>query len=159
MGLSIYALKLGKKISKEEYNYDGHGYNVFQADGMYPINHIPSIEEGYYEADILCSNCDIFYSKYSVFRNIISRVVLKHPVVHIWNNAHLFLHKPFIEFLETSDCEGSIDWTVAEKILKDFEKYEAVIKPELDDYFCRFFDNYVRVLKVVVENKGIVYYS
>lgn len=159
MGLSIYALKLGKKISKEQYDYDGDGYSVYQAEGMHPINHIPTIEEGYYKAEILYSNCDIFYSKYTHFRDIISRAVLRHPVVHLWHNTHLFIHKPFIEFLQTSDCGGCIDWTVAEKILKDFEKYEAVIKPELDEYLCRFFDNYVRVLKDVVENKGIVYYS
>lgn len=55
--------------------------------------------------------------------------------------------------------EGAIDFTVAEKILHDFETHESVIKPELDEYLCRFLDNYIRVLKVVVENKGIVYYS
>ena len=86
-------------------------------------------------------------------------MVLKHDLKHVWNNVGNFIDKPFIEFLQTSDCEGAIDYTVAEKILHDFERYESIIKPELDGYLCRFFDNYVCVLKEVVENKGIVYYS
>lgn len=47
---------------------------------------------------------------------------------------------------------------VVEKILYDFEKYEFVIKLELNEYLCCFFDYYVCVLKKIVENKGIVYY-
>lgn len=159
MGLSIYALKLGDKISREEYDNTGDGWYVYQAFGMEPINHIPTVEEGCYKADVLYSDCDIFYSKYSTLRDIISRVVLKHDVKHVWNNVDNFIDKPFIEFLQTSDCEGAIDYTVAEKILHDFERYEPVIKPELDEYLCRFFDHYVCVLKKTVENKGIVYYS
>lgn len=158
MGLSIYALKLDEKISREEYD-NGDGWRVYQASGMEPINHIPAIEEGYYKAQIIDHNCDIFYSRYTIIREIISRVVLGHKVKYVWNNVDDFLDKPFIEFLQTSDCEGSIDFTVAEKILHDFEMYESVIKPELNEYLCRFLYNYIRVLKVVVENKGIVYYS
>lgn len=159
MGLSIYALKLGDKISREEYDNTGDGWYVYQASGMEPINHIPTVEEGCYKADVLYSDCDIFYSKYSTLRDIISRVVLKHDVKHVWNSVDNFIDKPFIEFLQTSDCEGAIDYTVAEKILHDFERYEHVIKPELDEYLCRFFDHYVCVLKETVENKGIVYSS
>lgn len=159
MGLSIYALKLGDKISREEYDDTGDGWYVYQAQGMEPINHIPTVEEGYYKADVLRSNCDILYSRYSTLRDIISRVVLGYEVEYVWNNVENLLDKPFIEFLQTSDCEGAIDYTVAEKILHDFERYEHAIKPELDEYLCRFFDNYVCTLKEAVENKGIVYYS
>lgn len=49
--------------------------------------------------------------------------------------------------------------TIAKASTDDFEKYESVIKPELNEYLCRFFDHYVCVLKKTVENKGIVYYS
>lgn len=42
MGLSIYALKLGDKISREEYDNTGNGWYVYQAHGMEPINHIPT---------------------------------------------------------------------------------------------------------------------
>jgi hypothetical protein len=150
MGLSIYALKLGDKISREEYDNTRNGWYVYQAHGMEPINHIPTVEEGCYKADVLYSDCDIFYSKYSTFRDIISHVVLKHDVKYVWNNVNNFIGKPFIEFLQTSDCEGAIDYTVAEKILHDFEKYESVIKPELNEYLCRFFDHYVCVLKKTV---------
>lgn len=159
MGLRICALKLGDKISKEEYDNTGNGWYIYQASGMEPINHIPTVEEGCYKADVLYSNCDVYYSKYSTFREIISRVVLKHDVKHVWNNVDNFIGKPCIEFLKTSNYEGAIDYTVAEKILHDFKRYEPVIKPELDKYLCQFFDNYVCVLKKVVENKGIVYYS
>lgn len=61
MGLSIYALKLGDKISREEYDNTGNGWYVYQAHGMEPINHIPTVEEGCYKADVLYSDCDIFY--------------------------------------------------------------------------------------------------
>ena len=37
MGLSIYALKLGDKISREEYDNTGNGWYVYQAHGMEPI--------------------------------------------------------------------------------------------------------------------------
>ena len=40
MGLSIYALKLGDKISREEYDNTGNGWYVYQAHGMEPIKHI-----------------------------------------------------------------------------------------------------------------------
>lgn len=159
MGLSIYVLKLGDKISREEYDNTGDGWYIYQAQGMEPINHIPTVEEGFYKADVLRSGCDIFYSKYSTFRDIISRVVLGHEIKHVWNNVENFLDKPFIDFLQTSDCEGAIDYTVAERILHDFEKYELDIKPQLNEYQCRFFDNYVCVLRKAVENKGILYYS
>lgn len=159
MGLSIYALKLGDKMSREEYDNTGDGWYIYQASGMEPINHIPAIEEGCYKAQIIDHNCDIFYSRYTIIREIISRIVLGHEVKYVWNNVEDFLDKPFIEFLQTSDCEGSIDFTVAEKILHDFEIYESVIKPELDEYLCRFFDNYIRVLQKVVENRGVVFYS
>ena len=101
MGLSIYALKLGDKISREEYDNTGNGWYVYQAHGMEPINHIPTVEEGFYKADVLCSDCDIFYSKYSTFRDIISHAVLKYDVKYVWNNVNNFIGKPFIEFLQT----------------------------------------------------------
>ncbi|MCC8154592.1 MAG: hypothetical protein LIP01_10485, partial [Tannerellaceae bacterium] len=65
---------------------------------------------------------------------------------------------PFVEFIDFADNEGSFDFVVAEKLYKDFSNYqqkaEMVLRAYLEYYNC-----YREILRVVAENKGVIYYS
>lgn len=162
MGVDISALKvknyLGKKYTEEiEEKYDGARY-IFSMN-FRPIHHLTKFEEGVYDTEYLDSpDFSMSYSGYNRFRELICLMVHGVRPDVIWSNINNWLEKPFVEFINFADNEGSFDYLIAEKLYKDFSDFKEKAKQYIPDWYnsyCAYMD----ILKAVSENKGVIYYS
>lgn len=162
MGVDISALKvkkyLGKKYTEEiEEKYDSARY-IFSMN-FRPIHHLTKFEEGVYDTEYLdCTDFSMSYSGYNRFRELICLMVHSVRPEVIWSNINNWLEKPFVEFINFADNEGSFDYLIAEKLYKDFSDFKEKAKQDIPDWYnsyCAYMD----ILKTVSDNKGVVYYS
>lgn len=162
MGVNISALKvkkyLGKKYTEEiDDKYDDARY--ISGMNFLPIHHLTKFEEGVYDTEYLESpDFNMSYSGYNRFREQISLMV--HDVIPnvIWSNINEWVGKPFIEFINFTDNQGSFDYLIAEKLYKDFSNFKEkakLVMPEWYNSYCVYMD----ILKAVAENQGVIYYS
>lgn len=162
MGVDISALKLKKYLGKEYTEEIGKKYDgariVFSMNFL-PIHHLTKFEEGVYDTEYLDSpDFSMSYGVYNRFREQIC--LMTHGVMPdtIWSNINEWIGKPFIEFINFADNEGSFDYVIAEKLYKDFSDFKEKAKQVIPDYYNDYCI-YMNILKVVVDNKGIIYYS
>lgn len=162
MGVDISALKVKKYLGKEyteeiEEKYDGARY-IFSMDFL-PIHHLTKFEEGVYDTEYLDSpGFSMSYGGYNRFREQIS--LMAHGVMPdvIWRNINKWVGKPFIEFINFADNEGSFDYLIAEKLYKDFSDFKEKAKQVIPDWYNSYCI-YMDILKAAVANQGVVHYS
>lgn len=161
MGVGIFGLKL-KKYLGENYNeeieekYPDADY-IFSLDFL-PIKHLTKFKEGIYETESLDGDpFRMSYGSYGNFRNKICLMANNVECNEIWDNIDEWIGKPFIEFINFADNEGSFDYVIAEKLHKDFEQFKEIAKNEIPGFYDEYCD-YMNVLKIVAENKGVVFY-
>jgi len=167
MGLDISAYKLGKKrndVNRDE-NYEDNVVYIFTLN-FKPVKHLTQFEEGFYEIEeeLKIPDFHLSYSGYNYFRNEICKMALGVEASEVWKNIEEYLDKPFVEFINFADNEGSYDYIVAEKLLKDFTDYQEKAKEIFNkknglDFYYNEYLKYIDILKEVVKDKGIVFYT
>ena len=162
MGVSVYALKIKQFICKEyDSNLDDNenARCIFSLDFKLII-HLSQFPEGYYDTQFLnAPDFDMGYGGYNHFRQKICLMVHGVTPDDIWDNIDKWLGKPFIEFINFADNEGSFDFVIAEKLYKNFSDFKEKAEKELPADLYRRYCDYMEILKVVYENKGVIYYS
>lgn len=162
MGVDISALKIKKYLGKEcteeiEEKYDGARY-IFSMNFL-PIEHLTKFQEGVYETEYLDTpDFSMSYGGYNRFREQICLMVHGVRPSVIWNNINEWINKPFVEFVNFADNEGSFDYLIAEKLYKDFSDFKEKAKeviPDCYNSYCAYMD----ILKAIADNKGVIYYS
>lgn len=170
MGVDIGTIKLGKYIkedlNQEEYQkyeeeLDGDLVEIYCEDSV--MNHLTKFKKGYYEVEEwFCKDKDpyisISYSTYNDFRNQICYMANEIYDSDMWFDYEGSVDKPFAEMVCFTDCDGTFDYVVAEKLLKDFETFQEKAKKELDEWFYGLYENYMKILKNCIECKGVVRY-
>lgn len=162
MGVDISALKVKKYLDKEytkeiEEKYDDTRY-IFNLDFL-PIHHLTKFKEGVYNIEYLNNpNLSMSYHGYNCFREQVC--LMAHGVMPgvIWNNINEWVGKPFVEFINFADNEGSFDYVIAEKLYKDFSDFKEKAKQVIPDNYNSYCV-YMDILKAAVDNRGVVYYS
>ena len=165
MGVDIYALKLNRKLSdnirdESEEIWDNDNIKVVFSLNFSPIKHLVAITKGLYEAEYLdAPDFGMSYSSYNIFREAICNMAHKCNCEEIWCNIENWIGKPFIEFINFADNDGSFDYVIAEKLYKDFESHLDTAKSELHRDHFDSYKTYMEILKIVSDNKGVIYYS
>jgi hypothetical protein len=161
MGLDISAFKLKKFLGTEftdgiEDNYP-EARMIFSMD-FKPIDHLKNIKEGVYDVERLkIPSFSMGYGNYNHFRDAICNMANGIDSAHVWAYINKWMGKPFVEFVNFADNEGSFDYEIAEKLYNDFLSHKEKAEKEIPQYFEKYCD-YMEILKVVFENKGVVYY-
>ena len=164
MGVVIRAVKIGKQITRKEYesrrdNGDEGVVEVYSID-FHPIVHLPSVKAGCYEVEgrgkSELSMCCSYYSRN--FRDSLCRLVLEVPQERVFDDIIYYLGKPFVELINFADNEGCFDYKIAKKLLKDFEDYDTFCKVGLSKELYRIYCVYKDILKEAVSFKGVVEY-
>lgn len=170
MGVDIGTIKLGNfiknKLNDEEYEtYEKEldGNLVYVSCDDFGIDHLSKFEEGYYVVeDWFCDDkkpyISISYSTYNDFRNQICNMANGVDDSDVWCNYGWYEGKPFVEMVNFTDCDGSFDYVIAEKLLKDFESFRDKAKETLGEWFFGIYQSYIEILKQCVDCKGIVRY-
>lgn len=163
MGVSINALKIKQFIcTKYDSNLIDDNENardIFSLD-FKPIKHLSQFKEGFYDTEFLDSpDFDVSYSTYNHLRQGICFMAHGFNPDIVWRSIYMWLGKPFIEFIYFADNEGSFDFVIAEKLYKDFSDFKERAKKELSEILYHLYCSYMEILKVVYENKGVIYYS
>ena len=168
MGLDIRAVKLGKFHVDPRMSEVEDLIHVFESDDF--PGRLGGVEVGYYDH----LESEWFYGRaygaYNRWRNLLAQLA-GYPVLQLaertgadvgaWNAQG----GPFWELINFSDCEGFIGGTVAEKIAKDFAKYEAMVSDfEQQDVSDRigFADGYRKIkaaFDFAVAHSGVVKFS
>ena len=159
MAVDIYAIKLGKRVKDEEPDDSTTDLvNVFSYE-FEPIKHLTMFEEGYYEDLDESDYVHFSYGLYNMFRKNICKLALGEDIEYVWDNIEDYIGKPFIEFINFADNEGSFDYVVAEKLYNDFKEYLPKVEQEFDKIDIEKYKKYMEILKQAVDYKGIVYYT
>lgn len=162
MGVKIYGLKikkyLGENYTEEiEENYP-NADRIFSLD-FAPIEHLTKIKEGIYETEYIdIEPFRMSYITYGVFRKKICAMAHKVDCNEIWDNIDEWIGKPFVEFIDFADNEGSFDYVIAEKLYKDFEQFKKIAKDKIPGFYNEYYQ-YMDILKAVAENKGVIFYD
>lgn len=162
MGVDISALKVKKYLGKEyteeiEKKYEGVR-RIFSMNFL-PIHHLTKFEEGVYNTEYLDSpDFSMSYGTYNRFREQVCLMVHGVMPSAIWGNINKWVGKPFVEFINFADNEGSFDYSIAEKLYKDFSDFKEKAKLAIPDWYNSYCA-YIGILKAVADNKGVIYYS
>lgn len=167
MGLSV-SLYTNIKRSDDPENDDGFLVNVASESWKYKVKNLEY--EKYYSGDLDYGIVSYPYSAHYNFRVYLLQLsnqvdYLTEPNSqsrHIkdikWDS--LVPDKPFYELINFSDCEGCFDWEISEKLLTDFKKYELDSKNKGNenplDRFHYHYEDWIRLLELSVEHKGVV---
>ena len=169
MGVDISAIKLGKYIKREmtndeylklEEELDGNIVHVSCDD--FSMNHLSKFNEGYYEVEDWGDDNDphigIPYSSYNDFRNQVCYMANGVQDSCIWMRPNEYKGKPFVEMVNFTDCNGSFDYEIAKKLLKDFNDFYVKAKEELSDWDFSLYETYMKILQKCIDYEGIVRY-
>lgn len=166
MGLDIRVKKPINYIGKErpEEN-DSRNWSCIFSLGFPPINHLSQFEEGYWEIENYCSDeiLQISYGGFNTFRGYITQYLYGPQMDYkTWcRNVDTIQEEKdaFKEMLHFADNEGSFDYVIATKLLKDFREHRDAILSSIPEKFYReYYDGYSLMLEKVVECKGVIYY-
>lgn len=161
MGVSIRALKPTEYVAEITADYIDGCRPIYTLD-FSPIKHLTRFKEGWYKYEASGkANLSISCSTLNDFRR-----VLCGQVHGDWDDYCLKVETgeepdngAFAEFLYFADNEGCFDYSIAEKLFKDFEKYRDKIYPTLHKWYRWCYDVYYHILRECVECRGVVYYS
>lgn len=75
----------------------------------------------------------------------------------IWNDPKPDI--PFVEFINFSDCEGSMDTEVCAELSKDFIEWKDKALAHEDSYFVKWYLALADAYKTAAENNGVIQFS
>lgn len=91
------------------------------------------------------------YSTHNQFKNKISKIMIGVTLETLFDNLDDYVDHPFFEFLDMSDCNGSIGPNVSKTILKDFIDYRDKFMTNLeengdtsDKWMVETYDNWIK---------------
>lgn len=64
---------------------------------------------------------------------------------------------PFYELINFSDCEGTIDFKISEKLYKDFVNYHDIAK-EQDYFFLTTYENFMCAFEIAKNNGAVSFH-
>jgi hypothetical protein len=150
MGLDITVYKNLKSCSELEASF-------WLRTADFPEN-CTAFPEGFYDAD----SVDHFragpYSYYNRLREAIAALVKTTPDI-VWSQPEKYRGSPFFEFINFSDCEGAIDYVVAEKLARDFAEFQEKAQKELSEMDYTKYRNFQDAFFLAAVSKGVVIYD
>lgn len=161
MGVSIKALRPTEYIAEITADYIEGCIAIYTLD-FSPVRHLTRFKEGWYKFEVSGkAKLSIPCGSLNDFRKALC--------IQIHGNWDDYCHKvetgeepsngAFAEFLYFADNEGCFDYAIAEKLLKDFEKYRKKVYPVLNIWCQWCYDVYCQILQECVECSGVVFYS
>lgn len=163
MGLDINVKKPLRFLGTERPEDEDIDYVYLYTLDFTPIEHLPNFERGYWEFEY--SGDTRYSSPYGTFHDLRDSITLAvygceyNDLVRELERGDRELKGPFMEMLWFADNEGNFDYSIAEKLLSDFQEWESKIVPSMNrDYLKECYSNYMAVLKECVNCKGVVDY-
>lgn len=150
MGLDISVYKDLKSSNDEDCRF-----NVFNAECFKGRN--TSIEYGLYTGDKIYDFRAGSYIAYNGFRRALANLINLTPET-VWENQDKFIHTPFYEIINFSDCEGSFDVKTCSDLYIDFIDYKDKAEKEMGEWHYEIYNDFIEALKLTIENKGILIY-
>ena len=168
MGVFIQSIKPTKRLwdidaQLTDEQWDSDPVAIYTLD-FPPIKHLTKFPNGYWECEQPVSNAaylSMTYSAYNRFRDAVCEPIHGdyEDYTERFYNGHEPADAPFAEFLNFADNEGSFDYPIAQKLLKDFEDYRETIYPTLNTTHQQTYDTYTRILRECVAIQGVVHYT
>lgn len=167
MGVYIYPCKLKERVSKvdsvDEFNdlcdkYEALGEELLVMENTDPYNDfISPFEEGIYTYDSIGEDVCVMIS-YGTYGDFIQRLEDIREVVDDYN--------AYETTINASGIDNCISYEVAKEMLEEFEKYKKDAEAYFMGLYCddygsflwSIYTQYMDVLQVCVNNKGIVRY-
>lgn len=156
MGLDISYYKLVKEIPRKE-DDDLHYENdeIIIEKQPFKLQLGTLKEESVYEMDYIDSFASGSYGGYNGWRNRLYSLVYSGNIDDYWEKTSNIIDEkytkkletnietmPFLELINFSDCEGIIGPEICEKLSKDFQEYDELMKDGMDSYdyelYCDF---------------------
>ena len=159
MGLDVAVYQNVVKLDDDSEDYDFKAYVDY--DGW--KDRIKNLEEGAcYTGDRVCTDIHYPYSAHTWLRNKLASLILDKEV-EMFHEEDYEPGSPFEEFINFSDCEGTIDWETSAKLYQDFVDWRDRAREEYSskDYnnetFLYRYDAWMEAFELAKEN-GVVSY-
>lgn len=163
MGLDINVKKPLRYTGSDRPKDEEVDYLYLYTLDFAPLEHLPNFNRGYWEFEY--SGDARYQSSYGTFNNLRNCITLvvygceyKEFIRELERGDREF-NGPFIEMLWFADNEGNFDYSIAEKLLSDFQIWESKIVPSMGhDFLKQCYIDYMAILIDCVNCKGVVDY-
>jgi hypothetical protein len=65
---------------------------------------------------------------------------------------------PFKELIDFSDCEGTIDWKVSRKLVRDFKKFKNRADAEPNSYYCEKYMGWMEIFEFASDGGAVAFH-
>ena len=168
MGLDVSVYRNYKVIERNEENVDEDGYfegdydfHVYQAipEWNYKCEEL-EIDE-YYTADRICHSISYPYSSHMWFRKELLKLIGRDDLIKgydiDWDGIVENTDMDFYEFINFSDCEGTLDSKISKVILGNFLKYEDKVRGmDREDRFVNCYDSWIETFTEGSKDNSVV---
>ena len=103
------------------------------------------------------------YRGYNTFRDLICRAAHGISAEEFWSSGKYWGSEAFGALIDFSDCEGTICYSVAAELYRDFKEYKTIFKKYIKEncdtedsrYYIDKYNEWMDALKIA-SNKGLV---
>jgi len=107
------------------------------------------------------------YSSYNIFRNLLSKAVLKVNAETAWNKPSKYCNKPLWDIINFSDCDGVIDCSTSKTLYNNLKESRSIFKTyisktdsigEMDEeHNMQLYDELIKCFKLGAEDGIIIF--